>query len=370
MIFSDILGQQRTKDFLLRLHESRRVPHAQIFLGNSGSGNLALAVAFAQLLQCENPQPTGACDACNACRKAKNLTHPDIHFSYPTVGAKEVATNFVKQFRAAFLENPYLDTNSWLQKISGEEKSKQGNITADECGAIVKKLSLKAFEGRYKILVMWLPEYLGKEGNRLLKLIEEPPEQTIFLLAAENSDLILNTILSRCQLVKTDRLSDEEVAVGLIEKRVLQHDRAQQIAFLADGDFNQALQLADSPENDHAKLLLDWLRRCYKGSAIELAAWAENFSKLGRENQKQFLHYGLHFLREMMSLVVAGNTSLRLREDELKTAQNMARVLNFEKIGAMVRILNDDIFFLERNANSKILFLDSGIEMRKIFQGR
>ncbi len=366
MIFPDILGQARTKDFLLKLSASNRVPHAQIFLGNTGSGNLALAIAFAQLLQCENPTEKGACDVCSACRKAKTLTHPDIHFSYPTVGAKEVSTNFIKKWREAIAENPYLDANSWLARIAAENK--QGNITAEECGAIVKKLSLKAFEGRYKILVMWLPEFLGKEGNRLLKLIEEPPEKTIFLLAAENSDLILNTIISRCQLVKTDRLTDDEIAVGLIEKRVLDADRARQIAFLADGDFNLALQMADTAENDNANLLLDWLRRCWKGSAMEMAQWTEHFSKLGRENQKQFLHYGLHFLREMMSVVVTGNTSLRLREKEMQTALNMAKVLDFQKLTEMAKLFNDNIFYIERNANPKILFLDSSIEMNKIFK--
>ncbi|MCW5922440.1 MAG: hypothetical protein KIS77_08855 [Saprospiraceae bacterium] len=393
MIFSDIIGQSRTKTFLLQLAHSERIPHALLFLGPTGSGNLALTLAFAQLLQCEkNPtsrkaEPTenslfgapdssenhppapalhDACGECSACRKAAQFAHPDIHFSFPTVGANAVSTDYLKQWRAALAENPYMDANTWLQRLGAENK--QGNITKDECNAIIKKLSLKAFEGRYKILVMWLPEYLGKEGNRLLKLVEEPPEQTIFLLAAENQDAILNTILSRCQLVKTDLLSDEEITTGLHLQRGLDESRARQIAFSADGDFSAALHIADNPENDDARLLLDWLRKCWRGNGVELVKWTEDFAKLGRENQKQFLHYGLHFLRELMALVLTGNPNLRLQPEELATAQNMAKVLNFDKITRLVGLFNDNIYYVERNANPKILFLDTSIQMNHILK--
>lgn len=365
MVFNDIIGQNRIKSFLLQLAQSERIPHALLFLGPTGSGNLALAVAFAQLIQCED-RANAPCGVCGACRKAAHFSHPDIHFSFPTVGANAVSTDFMKPWRAALSDNPYQDVNSWLQQIGAENK--QGNITKEECNAIIRKLSLKAFEGRFKILVMWLPEYLGKEGNRLLKLIEEPPEQTIFLLAAENQDMILNTILSRCQLVKTDSLNDEEIMEGLQKKRGLDANRARQIAFLADGDFNTALQIADNPENDDARLLLDWLRKCWRGNGVELVKWTEEFAKLGRENQKQFLFYGLHFLREMMALIATGDQNLRLRPEELSTAQNMAKVLDFEKITQIIALFNDNVYYVERNANPKILFLDTSIQMNRILK--
>ncbi len=365
------LGQQRTKSSLSRLHSGGRVPHALLFIGQTGWGTLSLALDFARLLLCETPDTDTdgnavACGKCNACGKTGHFTHPDLHFSYPTVGPNAVSTNFIKEWRAALAENPYLDANTWLQRLGAENK--QGNITKDECNAVIKKLSLKVFEGRYKILLMWLPEYLGKEGNRLLKLIEEPPEQTIFLLVAENADLILPTILSRCQLVKTDPLSDDDITEGLQNKRSLDMNRARQIAFLSGGDFNQALQLADNPENDDAALLLDWLRKCWRGNGVELVKWTDNFAKLGRENQKQFLHFGLHFLRELLAMVVTKNPDARLRPEELQTAQNMANVLNFEKINRMARILNDNIYYIERNANPKILFLDTSIQINRILK--
>ncbi|MEO6759320.1 MAG: hypothetical protein ABIO24_07680 [Saprospiraceae bacterium] len=369
--FGEIIGQHRTKSFLRSLAASERVPHAMLFLGPTGSGNLALALAFAQLLQCEktggdSPAAEEACGVCSACRKAASFSHPDIHFSFPTVGTNAVSTDFGKLWRQSLTENPYADVHSWLQRLGAENK--QGNITKEECNAILRKLSLKAFEGRYKILLMWMPEYLGKEGNRLLKLIEEPPEQTIFLLVAENQEAILNTILSRCQLVKTENLSDEEVAAGLQARRGLDAQRARQIAFLAGGDFHFALTVADTPDNDDAKLLLEWLRKCYMGKPVELVRWTEQFAQLGRENQKQFLQYGLHFLRELLSLVATGNTALRLRADELATAQNLSKVLDFEKIARIVTLFNDNIYYIERNANPKILFLNTSILMNRILK--
>lgn len=398
-----MIGQQRTKDFLASLAASERVPHALLFLSPTGGGGLALATAFAQVLQCEQNRnnisvPAGLfesdpplttppldqsplhhspitnsptpifqpCGTCSACRKAAQYTHPDIHFSFPTVGTNAVSTDFLKDWRMFLSETPYADVNTWLQRLGADNK--QGNINKEECNAILKKLSLKAFEGRYKILLMWLPEYLGKEGNRLLKLIEEPPEETIFLLVAENQDLILNTILSRCQLVKLDPLSDEDVAEGLVQQRNLDPERARQIAFLSGGDYGAALAAADAPIADDAKLLLDWLRKCWRGHAVEMVRWTEDFAKLGRENQKQFLHYGLHFLREMLSLVSTGSPTMRLRPEELATAQNMAKVLDFEKIAQIVGLLNDNVYYIERNANPKILFLDTSIKMHKIMK--
>ena len=367
----NVLGQHRAKSFLSQLQFSGRVPHALLFAGQTGWGTLALAVEFAQWLLCEAgedaKQHGGPCGRCNACRKTAQFIHPDLHFSYPVIGANAVSSTFLNEWRSALAENPYLDANTWLQRLGADNK--QGNITKDECNAILKKLGLKAFEGRYKILLMWLPEYLGKEGNRLLKLIEEPPEQTVFLLVTENAELILPTILSRCQLVKTDPLSDADITAGLQENRQIDANRAQQIAFLSGGDFQQALQLADNPENDDAAFLLDWLRKCWRGNGIELVKWTENFAKLGRENQKQFLYYGLYFLRELLAMVVSKNPNARLRPEELQTAQNMAAVLNFEKIAQMVNIVNDNVYYIERNANPKILFLDTSIQFNRILKG-
>ncbi len=386
MTFSSIIGQQRTQSLLIQLANSGRVPHALLFLGNSGSGTLPLALAFAQLLQCEKnaggetvqglfgeetpPPIADACGECPACRKASAFAHPDIHFSFPSIGANAVSTDFLKEWRAFLNETPYANAHTWLQRLSAENK--QGNINKEECNAILKKLSLKAFEGRYKILVMWLPEYLGKEGNRLLKLIEEPPEQTIFLLIAEQQDLILNTILSRCQIIKTDMLSDDDVAQALTRTLQIDPERASHIAFLASGDLGEAFNMAANAEHDDASLLLDWLRRCWRGNAVEMVQWTEKFATAGRENQKQFLQYGLHFLRELTLFMVMQNSQrevrLRLRPTELATAQNMANVLSIAKIDRLATLFNETIYHVERNANPKILFLDASIQINGIMK--
>jgi DNA polymerase-3 subunit delta' len=364
LLFSNVIGQERTKHFLRRLRGQDRVPHALLFLGPSGSGNLALALAFSQFLQCENPGKNDACGECKACQKAGQFSHPDIHYSFPTIGTNAVSTDFAKEWRAQLQENPWLDANTWLQRLGAENK--QGNINKEECNAIIKKLSLKVFEGQYKILLMWLPEYLGKEGNRLLKLIEEPPEQTVFLLVAENQDNILNTILSRCQLVKTDLLSDEEIEIALVRQQGVEAARARQIAFLASGQYNLALEIARNPDNDDAEFFLDWLRKCYRGNGVDLVRWTEAFAKLGRENQKQFLQYGLHFLRELLAYTISSTTALRLRQEELNTAHNMAKVLNFDKISRISMLINDNVYYIERNANPKILFLDTSLKINQI----
>lgn len=365
-MFKNVIGQENVKQLLRQMVQHNRFPHALLLLGTPGSGNLALALAMAQYLLCENRTETEACGECRHCSKVSKLIHPDVHFSFPTVGTNALSDHFLNQWRTALLDNPYLDVNQWLQLIGAENK--QGNINKEECVNIVKKLSLKTFESEYKILIQWLPEYLGKEGNRLLKIIEEPPANTIFILVAEQPELILNTILSRCQTVKVNPLSDEEVLEGLIQKKHIPREQAEAVAYLAAGNFNEALQMLAYEESDHANLFLDWLRKCYKGHGVDLVTWAEKFSGIGRENQKHFLRYALHFLREYMVLKLTGNTNVRLRPKEFTTAQNLLSIIELGQIEQMVDLFNDCAYYVERNANPKVLFLDASIQVHKILK--
>ncbi len=366
MLFRHVIGQDDIKKRLKAMADSNRLPHAQLFLGPGGSGKLALAFAFACYILCEDRQDGDACGQCNACRKTSQLIHPDVHFSYPTVGSKVISTHFLKEWREHFLQHPYSDLNAWLQFIGAENK--QGNITKDECVDIVKKLSLKTFEAPYKILIMWMPEYLGKEGNRLLKLIEEPPENTLFLLVAENDERILNTILSRCQTVKVQRLADEAVQKGLMEKLGLAEERALEVAQLASGNFNEAIRLAGNKENDNARLFLEWMRLCYKGQGPEIVPWVEKMAKIGRENQKQWLQYGLFFMREYLSVKWNPNQPCRLQDSEKTTAQNMTKVMELDQVQLIAELLSQTMGYVERNANPKVLFLDMSIQMHQILR--
>ena len=345
--------------------QSGRVPHALLFLGKEGSGHLPLALAFAQALQCvERTQEGEACGTCSACSKASKHIHPDIHYSFPTIGAKAVSTDFAKEWRAALEKSPYLGLRTWLSSLGPDNK--QGNITAQECQAIVRKLSLKAFEGRYKILILWMPEFLAKEGNRLLKLIEEPPEDTLFILVAEDSEKILNTILSRCQTIKLDPLEDEEIAKALQGHHGQSPTRAQQIAFLSDGNFTTALDLVQNEISNDSEVFIAWFRTCFKGLPVEMVDWVEETAKIGRENQKQLLQYGLNFLREVLVFRSTKNTQLRLGEVESSIAVKMSKVLDFQKINLVSKILDDLYYHIERNANPKPLLLNASILMHKI----
>src|SRR5580698_5316574 len=246
MQFTRVIGQDQVRENLIEMVRQNRLSHALLFLGHEGSGALPMALAFAQYVVCEkrDGNTPDACGVCAACVKASRMVHPDIHFSYPVIprkaGDKPVSSDYSAEWREFVKQYPYGNSYDWLQFIGAENK--QGNITAQECNDIIHKLSLKSFESGYKMLVMWMPEYLGNEGNKLLKLIEEPPADTLFLLVAENESLILQTILSRTQLVKMPLPETVEIEQALIERSGLEQTQARQIAVLCEGNYHEALQ--------------------------------------------------------------------------------------------------------------------------------
>ncbi|MEY3052034.1 MAG: hypothetical protein RLY31_1819 [Bacteroidota bacterium] len=366
MLFKDIIGQHTAIDALQRMVENGRMPHALLLSGAPGSGDLALAIAMAQYVLCEQPKDQQACDTCSACRKAARYVHPDLHFSFPVIGSGALSDNHLPEWRAALSENAYLNVNQWLHRLGAENK--QGNINKDECLAIQKKLSLKAFEGKYKVLVLWLPEFLGKEGNRLLKLIEEPPPDTLIILVTNQTDMILNTILSRCQVIRVPPLRDEAIAEALVLRQGLDTEKAKAVALLAAGDYNEALSLRSRAEHDYAGQFLDWMRKCYRGNGAELVTWADSIAATGRESQKQFLQYGLHFLREYLVLQTRSSDKVRLLPNELQTAGNLRKIMGWEAVVGMERLLSDCSYYVERNANQKLLFLDASLRLNNILK--
>lgn len=370
MQFADIIGQAPIKQSIRQMIDSDRLPHSVLLLGPEGSGNLATALATARYLLCSGRTAGDdeACGSCSNCQKTLRYVHPDLHFSFPTIGTNVTSDKFLPEWRASMQENPYLNLNDWLQHIGAENK--QGNINKEECVQIIRKISLKTFEASYKVLIIWMPELLGNEGNRLLKLIEEPPAQTVFLFVAENSERILGTILSRCQLIRFQPLTDEEVCEALQSKAQISADKALAAAALAAGNYNQALQFAREEENDHAQRFLNWLRACYKGHGVELVEQTDLLAGLGRENQKQFLYYGLHFLRSFLRLKVAPESTLGLRPQELETAKKMLPVIGLQQISPMVSLLTNCSYHIERNANPKVLFLHTGVRLHYILKPR
>ncbi|MEO0732635.1 MAG: hypothetical protein AAFZ52_07360 [Bacteroidota bacterium] len=364
MQFSQLIHQPPGLAQLRQMAAQDRLPHANLLLSPPGAGGLPAALAVAQLLLCENRQGDTPCGKCRACRKTAGFVHPDLHFAFPTVGSKMTSDPFLPQWREALKEAPYLEVNDWLQRIGAENK--QGNITRDACANILRKLTLKTFEGRYKIMLIWLPEYLGDEGNRLLKMIEEPPEKTVFFLVAERAELILNTILSRCQLTKLGPPTSEEMTAGL-HRMGIEPERALAAARLADGNFNLARALAENEAASHGPRFLEWIRACYQGSAAKLTTWTEDFAKLGRENQKHFLRYALHFWREFLLLSVTDNANgnVRLPAAELESARKLLPLIDHDQLAEISTIISECTEHVERNANPKILFLDAGIRIHR-----
>lgn len=369
MPFQDVIGQEMVKNDLKELIHQNRLSHALLFLGKEGNGSLGLALALAQFLVCEN-KGQDACGHCPACTKAQQLVHPDIHFSYPVVtrkpGTPPVSTDYVAEWREFFKTYPYGNVFDWLQFIGAENK--QGNITAAECNDIIRKLNLKSFESTYKVLIMWMPEYLGNEGNKLLKLIEEPPADTLFILVAENEALILPTILSRCQLIKIPALTDAEISQALIERNKTAPDLAHQTAGISEGNYREALQLLQHAEEDWQSLLRDWLNAVLKTGPVAQTKWVEEVSRLGREKQKQFLRYFNHLLQQAIRLRVIGN--LPLPEKEMDFALRLNKIASLEQQEALVEELDKATYYIERNANAKMLFHALTIKLYHIIQDK
>lgn len=365
MQFKDIVGQEGTKQRLLTSVKENRVSHAQLFLGPEGSGSLPLAVAYAQYLSCEDKQPGDSCGVCSSCRKYQKLMHPDLHFSYPFFAKhkEDTAITFIEQWRDAFLSNPYLSLDTWRGYLDAENK--QANINIAECHQIIKKLSLKPFESAYKILILWLPEYLDKEGNALLKIIEEPQPNTLFLLVAQNQDQILNTILSRTQLVKIPQLSYNDIKDYLVAKQDQTEPAAAGIAYLCNGNLAEALTMLQQDNNGYHDLFVNWLRLCFGNKGIEMMRLMDQLSKLGRENQKNFLRYGINFLRECCLLLSDAESLVHLPPAELETAKKMTNVMDIQQARHIIAELEKAHYHVERNANPKILFLDVSLQIIK-----
>ena len=368
MQFRDIIGQVEIKSHLIQTVKENRISHAQLFLGPEGCGSLPLALAYAQFISCENRLENDSCGECSPCRKYSKLIHPDLHFSYPFFAKhkEDTAQSFIKEWREAFLTNPYLNLDEWRNNLDAENK--QANINIAECHQIIQKLSFKPFEAEYKVLIMWLPEYLEKEGNTLLKILEEPAYKTLFLLVAQNPEQILSTILSRTQLVKIARFSDHEIKDYLVKDHHLESFTAEHISYLSEGNIQAAHNLIKGEINNNFELFSEWLRMCLTNKGIRIIEFVEIIAKSGRENQKNFMRYGIKLLRECMMLISGVNKLVLLSSAELEFTSKVSAAINMSKAEAMVNELEKAHYHIERNANPKILFLDVSLQFVKILK--
>ena len=378
MLFKDIIGQSTIKKQLIHTVESNRIPHAQLFVAPKGTGALPLAIAYAQYILCSNSDGENITGdhACNL--KFNKLSHPDLHFAFPVATTSSVKRHpvsdlFLEEWRYFIANNPYGDVLDWFQQLGIENK--QGQIGVDEAETIVKKLSLKAYEGNHKILIIWMAEKMNiSASNKLLKLIEEPPDKTILLLITENEDQIINTILSRCQVLKLFPLSENHIKNALVEREHIIENEAVKIAHQANGNWNKAIQILHHSANDEQfeQWFITWIRTAFraKGNAAiiqELVVWSETIAGAGREIQKSFLQYCLQFFRQALLKNYAADKLVFIEPSTTKfELSKFAPFVHSENILEINKELNEAIYHIERNGNAKIILLDVSIKLTRL----
>ena len=381
MKFSEIAGQSRIKNHLLQSVRIQRVSHAQLFLGPPGSGKLALAIAYAQYINCENKQvpadgqlPGDSCGVCPSCIKYNKLAHPDLHFFYPIAATKDfkkpLSKDFLNHWRDFLIKNNYLvSLNEWYEEIGLENK--QGIINAEDCNEITRILRYKAYESEYKVVIIWFVEKLfHSAAPKILKILEEPPDKTLFLLICENVDQLPNTIYSRTQLVKVPKFTDRDIVKVLINNYHCTEADARKIAALSDGNIKMAVELIDETDEENYNFitLRDWLRLCFRNDIIGLAKFTEEISKIGRERQKSFLSYSLRLIRHCLLLNHRMEALVRLEGEEQTFVDNLFPFINPSNGPLIAAEFNKAIFHVERNAYPKIMFMDISLILARLLK--
>ena len=364
MLFSEILGQEHIKNHLTKSADFGRIPHAQLFVGPEGSGTLPMAIAYAQYLLCKNTdgENENGIEACNL--KFKTLSHPDLHFAFPVatndkIKSHPVSSNFLEEWLQLIDNQPYGNLFDWYRILGIDNK--QGQIGVDEAQDIVKSLSLKAYEGGYKVMIIWMAEKMNMQAaNKLLKTIEEPPEKTIIILVTNDSEQIISTILSRTQLVKLGRLQDEEISDALVKNYEMERELADNIAAMTEGDFLQAKQLAlhSGEENENFVHFRDWMRLCFKKDIAGVSQWVDKTAKLGRVRQKDYLKYALHMIRQCALFNYGVSDLVKISGDERVFMQKFAPFIDHINLQDYIDLFTDARRHIDRNANAKILFTD------------
>lgn len=377
MHFSEIIGQEHLKNHLIKSADAGRIPHAQLFVGPEGTGTLAMAIAYAQHILCKSSDSTNDYDQ-SCLLKFNSLSHPDLHFVYPTVTTSTVKTkpksvDYLLEWREFLKQNPYGSLFDWLNFL--EAGNKQGEIRVDDAQEIVKLLSLKSFEGGYKIMIIWMADKMNiAASNKLLKLLEEPTDKTLFILIAESEEDILQTILSRCQILHFNALDENSIAEKLYNDFNIEQREAKKIAHQAQGNFNKALKLinADGEELAFEEWFVEWVRAAFRAkgnaSAInDLLLWSEKIAALGRETQKKFLDFCIEMFRQAL-LLNYQTTSLVYMEPKVAKfkLENFAPFVNGNNIDAIFTELSDAIYHIERNGNAKIILTDLSIKLTRL----
>ncbi len=375
MLFSEILGLPHLKNHLTTTVDRRRIPHAQLFVGSHGSGTLPMAIAYAQYILCQNSGGENQENNSPCNKQCHNLAHPDLHFSFPVANNKRItskaqAVDFMGEWRQFVQQHPYGSLFDWYQELGIENK--QGKIGLDDAKNIAQSLSLKAFEGGYKIMIIWHAELMNvRSANYLLKLIEEPPEKTVFILITEDENKILQTIRSRCQKLSFPPLGENDLKKALQTRHNCNEEEAQKIAFLANGNYARALKIKEQGKDNQQfeSWFIDWVRTAFsakgnKAAIIKLLSWAEEISKTGRETQKRFLNYCIDFMRQALLLNYKADALVYMQPATPNfKLKKFAPFIHGNNIAAITKELEAAIYHIERNGNSKLILSDLSIKL-------
>jgi len=358
MRFSEVIGHTQLKKNLIDEINHDKVSHAQLFLGKSGHGTLPMALAFVQYLFCEDKQEKDSCGECPSCRKVSKLQHPDLHFSFPTVQAiTKISNGALVEWREQIKEEPYFNLNTWIKKL--DVKERKPIISEPESQEIIKKLTLRSFEGGYKVMLIWMADEMNTTcANKLLKLIEEPPNKTLMLLVAESHEMMLQTILSRTQKVHIPRVNMDELSTFLRSDKAQSINNADSVSSRADGDVIEALQLLGNnlEQDENRDAFIQLMRVCYKKNVLEMIEWAESISGSSREHQKVFLKYALHMFRQSMLRNYTDDTLTNVSSEEAKFLEKFSQFISGNNILDFMKTFDDAHYHIDRNANPKILF--------------
>ena len=373
MQFAEVTGHKSLKHHLIDSVRNNKVSHAQLFRGHEGSAALPLSFAFATYLNCMNKGESDSCGVCPACTKMSKLVHPDVHFSFPVASTTKfrkpeevISQNFLPDWRKLVLQNSHASIEDWLNSFGAENK--QGNISKEESRQIIRNLALKAFEGPYKIMIIWLPEYLHPfAANALLKVLEEPPEKTVFLLVSNDPEKLLPTILSRVQTRTVPAYSDSEIA-NWLDKQGVEEGLIKEITRIANGSINAAKKLVNHVANEGLVSFREWMRFCFNKDYEGMVNWSDDYQKMGKVAQKSLLNFGLTVLRESL-LINSNNTRLsRMSNSEQEFVQKFSKVLDLNAIERLSVMMNRAMYHLERNANPKITMLDLSLSISSVLR--
>lgn len=358
MQFAEVIGHSTLKKHLIEEARSNKISHTQLFVGKPGYGPLPLALAFIQFIFCENRTDVDSCGTCHSCKKISQLQHPDVHFSFPTVQSiTNISNGALAHWREQIDENPYFDLNTWVRRI--DPKERKPIIGKDESQEIIRKLSLRSFEGGYKVMLIWMIEEMNTScSNKLLKILEEPPDKTIFILMAESVEQILPTILSRSQTVVVPRVAADDINIFLKTSYKFNSENAISVASRCEGDVLEAIEQAThSAEGERFhNQFVQLMRVCYRKNVLEMIAWSESVGQESKEHQKQFLRYGLHMIRQSMLKNYTENQLTRVSAEEDLFLEKFARFITGNNVIDFTKLFNDSVYHIERNANGKILF--------------